>query len=118
MSMRRGMSTGMRGPAVLVERVLLVLLTALVGATGCAKREVRPLSAERVHRDRAEREATLEAIERDHAALAALIASDRFEQPKAIYADPDLRALALDLIEQNRRLRELAETDVLAPGEP
>ncbi|MEZ4332891.1 MAG: hypothetical protein R3F35_14105 [Myxococcota bacterium] len=89
----------------------------LLGA-GCAHREREPLSADRVDRDRVAREAVLEAIEQDHAALAALIASDRFDQPKAIYSNPDLRALALHLMEQTRRLRNLADTDVLAPGRP
>jgi hypothetical protein len=85
---------------------------------GCAGRKAETLSAERLDQDRVAREAVLEAIDRDHAALAALITTDRFEQPESIYSDPELRALALHLIEQTRQLRRLAESDVLAPGAP
>lgn len=98
-------------------RIAGVASLLLLGA-GCAHRDRETLSAERVDRDRVAREAVLEAIERDHAALTALIASDRFDQPKAIYSNPELRALALHLMEQTRRLRNLADTDVLAPGQP
>lgn len=97
---------------------LALVVGLFQGGAGCARHDVAALSAEHVANDRVAREAVLEAIERDHAQLALLIASDRFEQPKAIYADPELRALALHLIEQTRKLRDLAGTDFLAPGEP
>lgn len=96
----------------------LVAGLVAVGGGGCAGREAVAPSTARVDRDREAREAVLAAIEQDHAALAALIASDRFAQPNAIYSDPELRSLALRLIERTRRLRDLAETDFLAPGEP
>ena len=57
-------------------------------------------------------------IERDHETLASLIGSDRFESPEAIYSDPELREVALHLVEQARKLRRLADSDVLPPGAP
>jgi hypothetical protein len=88
------------------------------GLLACAKPEARTLTTTEIERDRGTRAELEASIAEDHAALAALIGSDRFEEPSAIYADPELRAIALRLVEQTRQLGRLAETDVLTPGAP
>ncbi|MBK7950342.1 MAG: hypothetical protein IPK00_16720 [Deltaproteobacteria bacterium] len=93
-----------------------IALALAVGA--CAKPDALSFTPEDLDRDRAAREVTLAEIERDHETLAALIASDRFEAPEAIYSDPELREIALHLVEQARKLRHLADSDVLSPGTP
>lgn len=103
-------------PALCALFALLALVG--VGGAGCVRPDEFSFSAESLDRDRAARAEVLAEIERDHATLASLIASDRFEEPEAIYTDPELRAVALHLVEQARKLRRLAESDVLAPGAP
>lgn len=99
-------------------RSLVVVLALALAAGGCARPDELSLSPEDLDRDRAAREVVLAEIERDHETLAALIASDRFGAPDAIYSDPELRAVALHLVEQARKLRRLASSDVLMPGAP
>ncbi len=96
--------------------ILLLVLTAAVAA--CAGRNAEKISADVVRRDRAAREALEVAIAEDHAALADLIASDRFAELEAVYADPELRAIALRLVEHTQALRRLDDTNVLAPVVP
>lgn len=88
------------------------------GLAGCAGREVVPISADTVLRDRVARAEIEAAIAEDHAALADLIASDRFAEIEAIYADPELRAIALRLVDRTHALQRLDDTNVLAPGAP
>lgn len=94
--------------------------TILVGATlaGCARPETDPLSREEFAREQTAREAIRRTIDEDRDALVALISSDRFADPAAVYADAELRAIAEHLIEQSRKLGRIADSDVLAPGEP
>jgi len=99
-------------------RGIALCVGVAAAAQGCA-RPAEPLpSAEVVDRDRAAREVVVAEIERDHEKLATLIASDRFEAPESIYTDAELRAVALHLVEQARKLRRLADSDVLSPGAP
>lgn len=95
-----------------------LLLGLAAGLAACAGREIDALSAEVVQRDRIAR-AELEAtIAEDHAALADLIASDRFVELEAVYADPELREIALRLVEHTQALQRLDDTNVLAPVVP
>lgn len=97
----------------------LVLASGLLAAAlGCARPNAPLPSAEIVDRDRAEREVVVAEIERDHEKLADLISSERFEAPDSIYSDPELRGVALHLVEQARKLRRLADSDVLSPSAP
>jgi hypothetical protein len=96
-----------------------ILLAGLAGGLlACARPEPVVISAADVDRDRIARAEVTAEIAADHAALADLIASDRFADLEAIYADPELRAIALRLVERNRALRRLDDTNVLAPGAP
>lgn len=95
---------------------IAICFAAAVG--GCARPEELELSPEALDRDRAAREAVAAEIERDHETLASLIASDRFEEPEAIYSDPELRKVALHLVEQTRKLQRLSGSDILSPGAP
>lgn len=98
--------------------VLLAVVAGGLALAGCLRPDRDTLTVEEFARERSVRERTHAKIEADHAALTALIASDRFEDPEVIYGDPELRALALHLIEQSRKLERLADSDVLAPGAP
>jgi hypothetical protein len=97
---------------------LLQLFVFFAGLAGCAGREVAPITADTVRRDRTARAEIEAAIAEDHAALADLIASDRFVEIEDIYADPELRAIALRLVDLTRSLQRLDDTNVLAPGAP
>ncbi|MFO0688675.1 MAG: hypothetical protein U0900_08200 [Myxococcota bacterium] len=115
----RGAAGDTSAASALLRRLGLVLFVVpALALGGCVRPDDFSFSPESLDRDRAAREEVLADIDRDHATLAALIASDRFEQPETIYTDPELRAVALHLVEQARKLRRLAESDVLAPGAP
>lgn len=88
------------------------------GLGGCLRKDRDPLTIEEFTRERAVRERTLAKIEADHEALTDLIQSARFDDPDAVYGDPELRALALHLIEQSKKLERLSDSDVLAPEAP
>jgi hypothetical protein len=97
----------------------LVAAIALAAAgVACVQPDAGRLTAEAVDRDRTAREAAEAAIAHDHETLSTLIASDRFNDPASIYSDPELREVALHLIEQARKLKRLADSDVLSPGAP
>lgn len=96
----------------------ILLLFMIAAAAGCAGREVDVISADTVQRDRVARAEIEAAIADDHAALADLIASDRFAEIETVYADPELRAIALRLVRRTRSLQRLDDTNVLAPGAP
>ena len=90
----------------------------LLGSGACARPTDAPITAADFDRDQSARAELTAAIAEDHIALADLIAADRFTEVEAIYADPELREIALRLVERTRALRRLAETDVLAPDLP
>jgi len=105
--------------ALRTRRAAALLCAALwLTLAACARQRPVEISASSVQRDRAARSDLSDAIDEDHRALAALIAEDRFSETEAIYWDPEVRAIALRLIERTRALRDLADTDVLAPGAP
>ena len=95
-----------------------LLIGLAAGLAACAGREVDALSADVVQRDRIARAELEAAITEDHAALADLIASDRFAELEAVYADPELREIALRLVEHTQALQRLDDTNVLAPVAP
>ncbi len=101
-----------------VRRAAALLAVAASGLLACARPEPVVISAADVDRDRIARAELTEQIAADHTALADLIATDRFAGLEAIYADPELRAIALRLVERNRALRRLDDTNVLVPGAP
>lgn len=88
------------------------------GLLGCARPEDPTISTAEYTRDRDARAELAASIAADHETLATMIGDDRFANPTAIYADPELRAIAKRLIEQSRALERLSSTDVLAPGAP
>jgi len=94
---------------------LAALLASLAACTGPRTVDI---SAAAVQRDRTARADLSEAIAEDHRALADLIASDRFAEQEAIYRDPELREIALRLVERTRALGDLSRTDVLPPEVP
>ncbi len=94
------------------------LLFMMAAAAGCAGRKVDVISADALQRDRVARAEIEAAIADDHAALADLIASDRFAELETVYADPELRAIALRLTQRTRALERLDDTNVLAPSAP
>lgn len=93
-------------------------IAAGIASTGCARPPDPIITAEEFDRDRLARADLVAAIAADHEALAAMIATERFETPGAIYTDPELRRLAKRLVDETRALDGLAKTDVLAPGAP
>ncbi|MEZ4280135.1 MAG: hypothetical protein R3F21_11035 [Myxococcota bacterium] len=101
------------------RRAAILLLFAIVAAfPACAGRQGAEITADVVRRDRVARAEIEAAIAEDHVALADLITSDRFAELETVYADPELRAIALRLTERSRSLEQLDETNVLAPGTP
>jgi hypothetical protein len=101
------------------RRAAVCLLAALwSGIAACARPKENPITAADFDRDQRARAELTAAIAEDHIALADLIATDRFIELEAIYADPQLREIALRLVERTRALRRLADTDVLAPDIP
>jgi hypothetical protein len=90
----------------------------LAGLAACARPQENPITAADFDRDQTARAELTAAIAEDHIALADLIAAERFIEVEAIYADPELREIALRLVERTRALRRLADTDVLAPDLP
>jgi len=88
------------------------------GLVACARPEPVVITAADIDRDRVTSDELSALIAADHAALADLIATDRFVDLEAIYADPELRELALRLVEHNRALRRLDDTNILVPGAP
>ena len=90
----------------------------LSGLVGCARPKEKPITAAHFDRDQRARAELTAAIAEDHIALADLITADRVIELEAIYADPELREIALRLVERTRALARLADTDVLAPDIP
>ncbi len=95
-----------------------LLAVVLSGIAACARPQENPITADDFDRDRRARAELTAAIAEDHIALVDLITADRFIELEAIYADPELREIALRLVDRTRALRRLADTDVLAPDIP
>lgn len=105
-------------PALVAALVAGIAPALLAGWLGCARPEDPTISAAVYSRDRDTRADLSASIAADHETLTGIIGDERFENPAAIYADPELRAIAKRLIEQSKELERLSSTDVLAPGAP
>lgn len=105
--------------ALRTRRAAVLLCAALLPTlAACFRPRPVEISAAAVQRDRAARSDLSAAIDEDHRALADLIAEDRFSEVESIYRDPELREIALRLVERTRALGGLDDTDVLAPSVP
>jgi len=91
-------------------------VAAIACGFACRHRNLAAPIAAELDRDRTRRADLSAEIAADHRALAELIASPRFEDVEAIYADPEVREIAERLIERTRKLARLSGTNVLGPG--